>query len=187
MKVLMHICCGPCSLYPLRVLQGEGIEVTGLFYNPNIHPYREFKRRIAGLAAIAEKKRFTVEIEREYGLIEYLRKVVHHEQKRCEICYDMRLEKTVKTAAGQGSDAFTTTLLYSKYQNHEMFKLKCEELSRRYQIFFLYRDFRKGWQEGIDESRELDIYRQPYCGCVYSEQERYDKKYKFRKQVEVYG
>jgi hypothetical protein len=184
MKVLMHVCCGPCSLYPLDVLRREGIEVSGLFYNPNIHPYREFKRRIDGLTTIGEKKRFKVYIDDEYGLTEYLRKVVHHEKDKCEICYDMRLEKTAETAAGQGANAFTTTLLYSKYQNHEMLKVKCEELADRYQVKFLYRDFRKGWQEGIDESRELDIYRQPYCGCIYSEQERYDKKFRKQKNKE---
>lgn len=178
MKVLIHVCCGPCSLYPVKVLQKEGVEVRGLFYNPNIHPYREFKRRIDGLASVAEKKGFHVDIDSEYGLIKYLRKVVHNEKERCGICYDMRLEKTAQTAVKQEVNAFSTTLLYSKYQDHEMLKLKCEELADKYRINFLYRDFRKGWQEGIAESVELDIYRQPYCGCIYSEQERYDKNCK---------
>ncbi len=181
MKVLMHVCCGPCSLYPLKVLRREGFEVKGLFYNPNIHPYREFKRRISGLVTVAEQKRFKVDIDNDYGLTQYLRMVVNHEKERCGICYDMRLEKTAETAAGQGADAFTTTLLYSKYQNHELLRFKCEELAGRYKINFIYRDFRIGWQDGIDESLNLDIYRQPYCGCIYSEQERYDKK--FRKQA----
>jgi len=176
MRVLMHVCCGPCTMYPLKALRDEGIEVNGYFFNPNIHPYREFKRRIGGLVALAEEKKFAVEIDRRYGLTEYLRRVVHHEEKRCSICYDMRLEPTAKKAAEEGMDAFTTTLLYSKYQNHALLKEKCRQLSEKYTIDFLYRDFREGWQEGIDESIALDIYRQPYCGCIYSEQERYDKK-----------
>ena len=177
----MHVCCGPCTVYPLRTLRDEGVEVRGYFFNPNIHPYREFKRRIGGLVALAEEKKFAVEIDRHYGLTEYLRRVVHHEKKRCSICYDMRLEPTAKKAAEEGMDAFTTTLLYSKYQNHALLKEKCRQLAEKYSIDFLYRDFRMGWQEGIDESIALDIYRQPYCGCIYSEQERYDKK--LRKKI----
>ena len=172
----MHVCCGPCTLYPLQALREEGIEVRGYFYNPNIHPYREFKRRIGGLVALAEEKKFAVEIDRNYGLTEYLRKVVYNEEKRCAICYDMRLEQAAKKAAEQGMDGFTSTLLYSKYQNHALLKKKCTELAENYGIKFVYRDFREGWQQGIDESIALDIYRQPYCGCIYSEQERYDKK-----------
>ena len=176
MHVLMHVCCGPCTVYPLQTLRDEGMEVSGYFFNPNIHPYREFKRRIGGLVALADKEKFTVEINRNYGLTEYLRRVVFHESKRCSICYDMRLEPTVKKAAEEGMDAFTTTLLYSRYQNHALLKEQCRKLAEKYAIDFLYRDFREGWQEGIDRSIALDLYRQPYCGCIYSEQERYDKK-----------
>lgn len=176
MNILMHVCCGPCTIYPLQSLRAEGIEVKGYFYNPNIHPYREFKRRIGGLVTVAEEKKFSVEIDRNYGLTEYLRKIVYKEEKRCFLCYDMRLERVAKKAAEQGLDGFTSTLLYSKYQNHGLLKQKCEQLAEVYGLSFVYRDFREGWQQGIDESIALDIYRQPYCGCIYSEQERYDKK-----------
>jgi len=176
MKILMHVCCGPCTIFPLQSLREEGIDVSGYFYNPNIHPYREFKRRIGGLVALAEEKQFAVEIDRNYGLTEYLRQVVFKEEQRCSICYDMRLEQVAKKAAEQGMDGFTSTLLYSKYQNHTLLKEKCADLAETYGITFVYRDFREGWQQGIDESIALDIYRQPYCGCIYSEQERYDKK-----------
>ncbi len=172
----MHVCCGPCTLYPLGVLREEGIDVSGYFYNPNIHPYREFKRRIGSLVTLAEEKKFAVEIDRNYGLTQYLRKVVHNEEKRCSVCYDMRLTQVAKKAAEQEMDGFTTTLLYSKYQNHSLLKEKCSHLADRYGVEFLYRDFRKGWQQGIDESIAMKLYRQPYCGCIYSEQERYDKK-----------
>ena len=181
MKILLHVCCGPCTVYPLQVLRDESIEVTGYFYNPNIHPYREFKRRIGALVTFAEKKKFALEIDRNYGLTEYLRRVVYHEEKRCAICYDMRLGRAAARAAELGLDGFSTTLLYSRYQNHALLKEKCALLAKKHGLEFVYRDFREGWQQGIDESIAMELYRQPYCGCIYSEQERYDKK--LRKQL----
>jgi len=180
MKILLHVCCGPCAVYPLQVLRDDDIDVTGYFYNPNIHPYREFKRRIGGLVTLADKKKFAVEIDRNYGLTEYLRQVVHNEDRRCSICYDLRLERTAAKALAMGMDGFTTTLLYSRYQNHALLKEKCGLLAEKYGLEFLYRDFREGWQQGIDGAIAMDLYRQPYCGCIYSEQERYDKKLRKR-------
>jgi len=176
MKILLHVCCGPCTVYPLDVLRRQGHKVNGYFYNPNIHPYREFKRRIKGLTDLAEQKEFKVEIERNYGLTEYLRQVVFHEKQRCSICYALRLRVTAERAAAQGFAAFTTTLLYSKYQNHNLLINTCESLAEQFGVGFYYYDFRQGWQQGIDESIAMNLYRQPYCGCIYSEQERYDKK-----------
>ena len=176
MNILMHVCCGPCTVYPLEYLRRHGHEVKGYFFNPNIHPYREFKRRISALTDFAEQKKFSIDIDRNYGLTEYLRQVVFNESKRCSICYNMRLKPTARLAVEQGADAFTTTLLYSKYQNHALLIEKCEQLAAQYDIEFFYHDFRKGWQQGIDGSIAMDLYRQPYCGCIYSEQERYDKK-----------
>jgi len=178
MNILLHICCGPCSIYPLAQLRAQGIEVQGYFYNPNIHPYREFKQRIQSVQQLAETTHFEVDIETEYGLTEYLRKVVFHETKRCPLCYAMRLEPVAKKAKEEGYDAFSTTLLYSKHQDHECIRKIGTALSRKYQIDFYYQDFRKGWQQGIDQAIEMKLYRQAYCGCIYSEQERYDKKLK---------
>ena len=176
MNILLHVCCGPCAVYPLEFLRQHGHEVTGYFYNPNIHPYREFKRRIKALDEYSEQKKFKVTIDRNYGLTEYLRQVVFNENIRCSICYDMRLEPTARLAAEQGADAFSSTLLYSKYQNHQLLIDKCNKLADQYGVQFFYRDFREGWQQGIDGSIAMELYRQPYCGCIYSEQERYDKK-----------
>ncbi|MCI5179389.1 MAG: hypothetical protein D3911_08745 [Candidatus Electrothrix sp. AW3_4] len=180
MKVLLHTCCGPCTVYPLEVLRRQGHEVSGYFFNPNIHPFREFKRRIKALVDFSEQKKFKVVIDRNYGLTEYLRKVVFHENERCSLCYDMRLKAIAEQAANQGFDAFTTTLLYSKYQRHELIKEKSEAIAQKLSVQFLYQDFREGWQQGIDESIAMKLYRQPYCGCIYSEQERYDKKMRKR-------
>jgi len=176
MKILLHACCGPCTVYPLEELRRQGHEVRGYFFNPNIHPYREFKRRIKALVDFSEQKKFKVDIDRNYGLTTYLRNVVFHENRRCSICYDMRLEAVAERAAAEGFDAFTTTLLYSKYQGHAIIREKSETLAEKFAVQFLYQDFRKGWQQGIDQSLAMDLYRQPYCGCIYSEQERYDKK-----------
>ncbi len=180
-KVLLHICCGPCTLYPLKVLRREGLEIHGYFYNPNIHPYREFRRRLRALEQVAEIKDLPIIYEREYGLRSFLRATVFRENKRCEVCYFMRLEKAARKTRELGFEAFTTTLLYSRYQAHQLIKEIAEDLSFRYGVEFLYYDFREGWEEGQKEARELDIYRQPYCGCIFSEQERYDKKWRRRK------
>jgi predicted adenine nucleotide alpha hydrolase (AANH) superfamily ATPase len=175
MKIFLHVCCGPCTIYPLSLLRGEGAEVTGYFYNPNIHPFKEFRRRLSTLELYAGDNKLPLFIEKKYQLTEFIRKIAFHESERCNICYLMRLEKTAIIAKEQGFDAFSTTLLYSKYQRHNTLVSYCEKLAVQYDIDFIYRDFRDGWQYGIDKSKELDLYRQPYCGCIYSEQERYDK------------
>ena len=176
MKLLLHVCCAPCSTYTLNRLREQNIDVSGYFYNPNIHPYREFKKRLTTLQDFAKSQDFPLTIESEYGLTEYLRKVVFKEKQRCTICYDMRLEKTAMQAAESGADAFTSTLLYSRYQNHEAITNIGKKMAEKYGVEFYYADFREGWQEGIEKAIEMDLYRQPYCGCIYSEQERYDKK-----------
>lgn len=176
MLILLHVCCGPCALYPLRRLRDQDHEVIGLFYNPNIHPFQEFSRRLDAVRQFAEATGCSVEIDDCYGLHDYLRRAVFHEQKRCTLCYEMRLIRTVEMALAEGFDAFTTTLLYSKYQNHQMLRRQCEQLAEAHGISFYYEDFRLGWQQGRGESIDMGLYRQPYCGCMYSEQERYDKR-----------
>ncbi|MBM9536753.1 epoxyqueuosine reductase QueH [Desulfobulbus alkaliphilus] len=176
MRILLHICCGPCALYPIRQLRQQGHAVTGLFYNPNIHPYQEFRRRIEAVKICSENWDFPVDIDEDYGLGHYLRQVVFHEEERCSLCYAMRLRRTAAAAVAGGFEAFTTTLLYSRYQNHQLLVEQCEQWAREYGSRFYYQDFRLGWQWGIDQSMAMGLYRQPYCGCIYSEQERYDKR-----------
>jgi predicted adenine nucleotide alpha hydrolase (AANH) superfamily ATPase len=178
MTILLHICCGPCAAYPLDVLHGEGFRVHGFFYNPNIHPYREFRKRLEAVEQLASRVNLAVDYHSEYGMREYLRQVVFNEDRRCGLCYDMRLREVIGHAKKMRADAFTTTLLYSRYQNHDMIRGKAEELAAQHKIPFYYHDFREGWQQGIDMSREMGLYRQSYCGCIYSEQERYDKRFK---------
>jgi predicted adenine nucleotide alpha hydrolase (AANH) superfamily ATPase len=180
MRILLHMCCGPCAIYPLEQLRLQGHEVTGLFYNPNIHPFKEFRRRIDAVKQFSTETGCPIEIDEHYGLTEYLRQVVFHEQERCPLCYDMRLVQTVQAAIGGNYDAFTTTLLYSKYQQHQLLIDRCNQLAEEHGTGFYYEDFRSGWQQGIDASIRMGLYRQPYCGCIYSEQERYDKKLRKR-------
>lgn len=183
MKIILHTCCGPCTIYPLEKLRSKGLDVQGFFFNPNIHPFQEFKRRLNALDELAEKMQFAVEAVRDYGLRDYLRHVVFHEENRCSICYAMRLERTVQYAGRVGAEAFTTTLLYSRYQDHNQICHIAEQLAKEHNVAFYYEDFRQGWQEGIDRSIALGLYRQPYCGCIYSEQERYDKRWQKQQRI----
>ena len=185
MKILLHICCGPCSIYPISQLQKSNCDITGYLYNPNIHPYKEFKRRLLTAEQYLNDLKINAIIDRNYGLIKFLREVVSNEKVRCEYCYKDRLEQTAITAKNNRFDSFSTTLLYSKYQNHLKIKEFGEKLASEYSLHFHYDDFRLGWQQGIDRSKELEMYRQPYCGCIYSEQERYDKKFRKRQKIKV--
>ncbi len=181
MNLLLHVCCGPCSVSPVEILQAEGLRVSGLFFNPNIHPYKEFERRLQAVEQFASASGLQIEIHRPYGLTDYLRQVVGREPGRCGICYEMRLRETARRAREAGADAFSSTLLYSRYQNHELIRAVAERAAAEYGVPFLYRDFRDGWQRGIDRSIEMGLYRQPYCGCIYSEQERYDRSLRRKK------
>ena len=180
MNLLLHVCCAPCATYTVSSLREKGIEVSAFFYNPNIHPYQEFKKRRETLERYAKAVNLNLIIDRDYGLHDYLRRVVHHEDNRCSICYEMRLNKVAEQAVIEGADAFSSTLLYSKYQNHRQLTLTAESVAARHGVDFYYEDFRAGWQTGIDISIEMGLYRQPYCGCIYSEQERYDNRLKKR-------
>jgi len=175
MKLLLHTCCGPCTAYPLTLLRDEGVTVHGFFFNPNIHPFQEFKRRLTAMESLAQQTGLPMDYHREYGLADYLRAVVFHEEERCAICYRLRLDAAAVKARELGADGFTSTLLYSRYQKHALIRQVAEDCAARHGIPFVYRDFRAGWQEGIDLAKAMDRYRQPYCGCIFSEQERYDR------------
>ena len=178
MSILLHVCCGPCLVYPARILEGEGTDFTCYFFNPNIHPYREFKQRLNSFKELADSRNYRTIIDRDYGLKMFLRQVVFNEDQRCKICYQMRLGNAAKLAAEQGYSGFSTTLLYSTYQNHDLIKTQATQASEAESTPFVYHDFRVGWQQGIDESKANNLYRQSYCGCVFSEQERYDNRLK---------
>ena len=175
MKLLMHACCAPCSVYCVDTLRSEGIEPTLYWYNPNIHPYTEYKARLECLKDYSQKVNVNVIYEDEYGLDEFCKEAVKDLNGRCvKYCYPVRLKKTFEYAKQNGYDTVTTTLLYSIYQNHDYIKKLCEEYSKEYGVDFLYRDFRVGFWEGHDKAKnELELYMQKYCGCIFSEEDRY--------------
>ena len=179
MNLLLHMCCGPCSCYPVKVLRGQGIEPTGYFFNPNIHPYKEWDMRLKAAEEFAARSEMKIITDKHYMLRDFLRRALAAEQVengRCRMCYTWRLEETARYAAENGFDAFTSTLFYSIYQQHELMKETAEHFAKVYGVKFHYEDFRPGWQEGIDISQELELYRQPYCGCIFSEEERYSRE-----------
>jgi len=178
MRLLLHICCGPCAAFPVRELRLAGVEVTGFFFNHNIHPYTEYRQRLEAVEAYARAVDLEVVYRREYLLEEFLANVAAEPASRCAYCYLSRLEEAAKAAAELGFEQYSSTLLYSRYQNQELIRTYGEELGERYGVKFHYEDFRRGWQEGIDLSKDMGLYRQKYCGCIYSEKERYVKKKK---------
>lgn len=173
MKLLLHVCCGPCLVYPLKALQEEGIEPRGFFYNPNIQPLTEFRRRLESLEGFAEKSGMPLIVRRDYPLEEWLRGVAFREVDRCRYCHHLRLSATARLAKKSGYSAFSTTLLYSRRQNHELIRDLGQAVGREAGVTFLYRDFREGWREGIEGSQSAGLYRQSYCGCIYSERDRF--------------
>ena len=177
MKLLLHTCCAPCSVYCIKSLRKEGIEPTVYWFNPNIHPYMEYKARRATLKEYSQSIGINAIFEEDYGLKQFCKNVIDDLDNRCKnYCYKIRLEETVKYAKENGVDSFTSTLFVSPYQNHEEMKKICEQLAKKYEIEFLYRDFREGFRQGQIKARELGLYMQKYCGCVFSEEERYSKQ-----------
>ena len=173
MKVLLHICCANCAIYPLERINAEGHEAVGFFFNPNIHPYQEYQKRLEALKQYSEKTGLQVIYRDEYLLEEFLRNVAHRAEERCAYCYKVRLEATAREAKKGGFDRFSTTLLQSTHQNHASIRETAEEAAREIEVPFYYEDFRTGWKKGVEVSKAMGLYRQQYCGCIYSEKERY--------------
>ncbi len=180
MKVLLHICCGPCAIIPVERFREQGYELTGLFYNPNIQPYREWKLRADTLETLAERKNLEVIFDRDYDLEGFLERTLPYSRtaERCRHCYRMRLEKAARMASETHAGAFSSTLLTSPYQQHDAIRQEAEMLSSRYGVPFLYQDFRPEFRAGMAEAKALGLYTQPYCGCIFSERERYEKRRK---------
>ena len=175
-RLLLHTCCAPCSVYCVDSLRGEGIEPVSFWYNPNIHPYQEYKARRDALETYAASIGLALAVREEYGRRGCVRAVAGDLDRRCAYCYTCRLEETARYAAEHGFTHFSTTLLVSPYQDHDGICRAAEALAARYGTAFLYRDFRVGFRQGQAKARELGLYMQKYCGCVFSEEERYAKQ-----------
>ena len=176
MKLLLHICCGPCAVYPVSVLQRENIDFSGFFYNPNIHPVKEYQRRKENVEILSGIKNINVDYMDDIKQSSWER-FTGSEEQRCTMCYSLRFDKTASIAKEKGFDAFTTTLLVSPYQKHDLMRELGEKYAEKYEIEFYYRDFRPGFREGQQQARDLGLYRQKFCGCIKSlEQSEYKEK-----------
>lgn len=174
-RLLLHTCCGPCATYTVKSLRSEGIEPTAFWYNPNVHPFTEHEHRLEALKAFAHGAGLALMVPEGYDMLAYFRAVVGHEEKRCPDCYRLRLRRTAMIALEKGFSMFSTTLLISPYQQHQRVLEIGQEVGEEVGVEFYYRDLRAGFRESRQMARDLNLYRQKYCGCVYSEWERFCK------------
>lgn len=199
MNILLHICCSNCSLYPVRILRSEKHNITGFWFNPNIHPHEEYDLRLDSLKKLAGEWKFEVLYKEDYSPEEYFQELnmsadvltdkadvnrsnglnclkVPRFPERCMACYRLRLENTARQAQKGGFDAFSTTLLISPYQDFEQIVSAGKQLADKYNVEFHLRDYRAHFREAMTLAKELGLYRQRYCGCVFSKEERNKKK-----------
>lgn len=176
MKTLLHTCCAPCSVSCVEQLRSEGIEPVSFWFNPNIHPYQEYKARRDTLIEYARQIQMELIVQENYGLRDFVCAVVEDIDQRCKKCYEMRLEHTARFAAENGFDSFTSTLFVSPYQQHDLMAQVAARAGEKWGVQFLYRDFRTGFRAGQQQARELGLYMQKYCGCIFSEEDRYGKQ-----------
>jgi len=170
MRLLFHCCCGPCATACVENLHAEGIAPTLFWYNPNIHPLAEYQCRRDAFAAFAAAKNLQQEMIDTYDEQVFLSGIGSETEapQRCGQCYRMRLEQAAAYAAEKGFDAFSTSLLISPYQKHDMIRSIGEEMAARFGIPFFYRDFRPLFRQSRDQARALGLYMQKYCGCMFS-------------------
>ena len=175
MKTLLHICCAPCANQCVEVLRGEELEVAGFWFNPNIHPFTEYRARRNCVVEYAKAVDLPLILRDEYALRPFVREIAENIAGRCVKCYEMRLFAAAQAAKEGGFDSFTSSLFISPYQNHELMRQVAERAAEAYGVEFLYRDFRPYFRAGQDYAREHEFYMQKYCGCIFSEEERYLK------------
>ena len=175
-KTLLHTCCAPCSVSCVEQLRREGIEPIAYWFNPNIHPYQEYKARRDTLIGYAGQIGMELIVQEDYGLRGLVCAVAEDIDHRCEKCYEMRLEQAAEFASENGFSSFTSTLFVSPYQQHERMAEIAARAGKKWGVEFLYRDFRPGFRGGQQQARELGLYMQKYCGCIFSEEDRYAKQ-----------
>ena len=178
-KLLLHICRVVCACSLVEKFRKEGIEVTGYFYNPNIHPYQEFQKRLRAVEVFAEQEKLSVHYEHDYGLDKFLKEIAPYgsiyQDNRCLKCYKMRLAKTVQKARELGCDSFTSTLITSPQQRQTDIKRIGDEISNSSGIKFRYEELTALYPKSKEMAKKRMLYRQQYCSCIFSEAERYLK------------
>lgn len=164
MKILLHTCCGPCAIYCADTIRKENHDICGFFYNPNIYPVSEYDKRKEAARTAFKNMGLDIIFHKDYSFKDFFRK--------CQLCWKSRLKQAAEFGKKENFDAFTTTLLISPYQEHEKIKQIGYSLENLYKIKFYYKDFRAGFRESHKLSKQMGLYHQKYCGCVYSERER---------------
>jgi predicted adenine nucleotide alpha hydrolase (AANH) superfamily ATPase len=175
MRLLLHTCCAPCSTYSVVHFRERGWDVTGFWYNPNTHPFLEHQQRRLSMESYSARVLLPMVWFDEYEMPRFLRAVADRAAKpeRCAVCYRLRLERAAVMARQFGCDAFSTTLLISPYQDHALLRQVGDEVGACHDIPFICEDLRAGWPQRGRLTKEYGLYRQQYCGCIYSEWERY--------------
>ncbi len=172
--LLLHVCCAPCMTVVYEQLKQEGFNIVAYFYNPNIHPWKERERRLKTLIEYTGSMHIELEIDEEYPLEKNIRMLLDA-KNRCYACFEDRLVTTAFKAAELGIQYFSTTLSVSPYQNQSFIKSTGKIAEKKSGTEFIFRDYREFYKDSIRLSREAEMYRQPYCGCVFSERDRYLK------------
>jgi predicted adenine nucleotide alpha hydrolase (AANH) superfamily ATPase len=172
--IIVDTCCAPCALPALRLFAPPEFEAHYLFYNPNVHPFREYRRRLESFETLMGEEGLAYTVV-PYEPEEWIRAVAFREESRCELCYRLRLRKAADIALDEGYEAVTTTLFASPYQDHELINLIGRSVCRSRGLEFVAWDGRDGYYETIAAARAKGMYTQPYCGCLLSERERYDR------------
>jgi predicted adenine nucleotide alpha hydrolase (AANH) superfamily ATPase len=178
MKILLHICCGNCAISPVQMMQGEGHTITGFWFNPNIHPYKEYRSRLDSLKLLSEDRCIDMHVYDGYEPASFFSMFPEPAPpfpERCTSCYTLRLEKTAWEAAQGGFDAFSTTLLISPYQGFDQISYVGNRFAEKYNVAFYLRDFRPHFRQSLSVAQSLGLYRQKYCGCIFSREERLKK------------
>lgn len=173
MKILLHVCCAPCSTHVIEELKKEH-EITPYFYNPNIEPVLEYEKRLRAAEEYAEKLGLKL-IVSDYENLQWHESVRGLEQepegrKRCSKCFELRLRKTAEFAGQNGFDSFTTTLTVSPFKDAGLINAIGKRIGEDLGVMFLERDFKKkdGYMNSVKLSKENNLYRQHYCGCLFS-------------------
>jgi epoxyqueuosine reductase len=174
-SVLVHCCCAHCSAYTIEYWRKEGYDVSALWYNPNVHPFREHQSRLEAMNTLSGNMSFPLVIADGYEIFEYFRRVTGNEVERCTYCFTLRLDKTAEMASKMGIGAFTSSLLISPHQKHDLARSIGEKIASQRSVRFLYADLRKRYSDSRHVTKPMELYRQKYCGCLYSEWEGYSK------------
>lgn len=190
MNILLHTCCGNCAVYPFEILKTEGHDVTGFWFNPNIHPFEEHDSRLQSLKKLTAQKNIDMLFFADYMPEDYFDalgvtstdlQLIPPSPGRCRPCYELRLGKTAEEAAKKGFDAFSTTLLISPYQDFDQIAATGKKMSQKHGVDFFFQDFRPFFRESIASAKKLGLYSQKYCGCVFSRTESKERQGKRQK------